>query len=293
MKVLSLVSVQRLQSSKFYLFGIVVGLVAYQLLLTWQIGNDVDQLIINALFWGAILYLLWGKRDKLSLESEIFSSIFGLLLIVLVLFKSISLFWFETSFLRVIPLTTACGLALLASGMRGLKQYWKELIILLLLSLPPSLFVSIINHLLQITVLTAKVATFILWYLGFTLSRQGDTMILNGDAVMVTPECTGISTALLLIKLATIYILIFPTNWRKRLLSISGAIGISFIISTIRVALLATVVSDRAAFHYWHGGTGNQIFSTVSILCFGFFCHYFLFAKHTDRLKNTQSNTHA
>lgn len=293
MKVLSLVPVQLLHSSKFYLFGIAVGLVVYQLLLTWQISNDIDQLTINALFLGAILYSLWGKQSKLSLESDMFSSFLGLLLIVLVLSKSISLFWFETSFLRVIPLTTACGLALLASGMRGLKQYWKELIILFLLSLPPSLFVSIINHLLQITVLTAKVSTFILWYLGFTLSRQGDTMILNNGAVMVTPECTGISTALLLIKLAIIYILIFPTSWRERILGISGAIGISFITSTIRVTMLVTVVSDSAAFHYWHGGAGNQIFSTISILCFGVFCNHFLFAKHTDRLKNKQLNTHA
>jgi cyanoexosortase A len=279
MKVLSLTSNKLLQSSKFYLFGIAVGLVAYQLLLTWQIGNNVDQVTINSLFWGAILYLLWGKQDKISLESDFFSSFIGLLLIVLVFFKSISLFWFESSLVNVVPFTFALGLGLLASGVKGLKQYWRELIIAVLLCLPVSLFTPIIDRLFQISQLTTAFAVFILWYTGFDVTRLDTAIVLPQGSAIVSVACTGISTMLLLLKLATIYMLIFPTKWSQKICLVVAAISISFVGGGLRVAIIATVVSNPTAFNYWHGGAGNQIFSTVAIILFGLLCRYLLLSK--------------
>jgi len=85
--------------------------------LTWRLDGEIDPLIIGVLFWGAILCLLWRKQDKINLESDIFSSFFGTLLIALVLVKSISLFWVESSFLRIAN-DAALGLGLLASGVK-------------------------------------------------------------------------------------------------------------------------------------------------------------------------------
>lgn len=263
-------------NSKFYLFGIAVGLTALHLLLTWRLTSDVDQLIINLLFWGSLLCLLWRKRNILNLESGILSSFFGLLLIALLFVKSISLFWFESSFLKIVPMIAALGLGLLASGIKGLKQYWRELIIALLLCLPESLFLQIIEELFKITTLTAKFAAFVLWYIGFQVSRQGANIILSNGSVLVETLCTGISTALLLLKLSVLFILMFPSDWSKKILVPIGAVFIAFVTSGIRVALMAVVVSNHEAFHYWHGGEGNQIFSTVSILIFGLLCRFLL-----------------
>ncbi len=276
MKTLPLTPVRLLQNSKFCLFGIAVCLTALHLLLTWRLTGDVDRLIVDVLFWGAILCLVWRKRNILKLESGIISSFFGLLLIALVFLKSISLVWVESSFLRIVPLIAIFGLGLLASGVKGLKQYWRELIIVLLLCLPESSLTQIIDELFKVTTLTTKFAVFILWYLGFEVSRQGANVILPNGSALIGPTCTGISAAILLLKLSILFILMFPTAWRKKILVLLGAIFIAFLISGIRVAIIATVVSNQEAFHYWHGSEGSQIFSTISILVFGLFCRFLL-----------------
>lgn len=274
MKVLPFAPIQLLQNSKFCLFGIAVSLTTLHLILTWRVIGDIDRLILSVLYWGTLLCLLWRKRDKLNLESGIFSSFFGLLLIALVLFKSLSLFWFETDFLKLAPLLLALGLGLLASGIKGLKQYWRELLIVLLLCLPDTSLPQIIDDLFKVSTLTAKFATFVLWYLGFEVSGQGANVILRNGSVFVAEPCTGISTALLLLKLSVIFILMFPGNWKKKILVSIGAVLIAFVTSGIRVALMAVFVSNKEVFDYWHGPEGNQIFSTTSILLFGLFCRF-------------------
>lgn len=287
MKALPLAPVKLLQNSKFYLFGIAVSLTALHLLLTWRVIGDIDRPIITMLFWGAILCLVWRKRDILNLESGILSSFFGLLLIALVFLKSISLFWFETSWLKILPIIAALGLGLLASGFKGLKQYWRELIIVLLLCLPESLLTQIIDQLFKVSTLTTKFAVFILWYLGFSVSRQGVYVILPSGSALVSPACTGISTALVLLKLSVMFILMLPTNWRQKILVVIAAIFIAFVTSGIRVALISTVISDPVAFNYWHGSEGNQIFSSISLLIFGLLCG---FLRPPDELASLDSS---
>lgn len=270
-------SIKLLQDSKFCLGGIVVGLTVLQLLLSWRVIGDSDRLAINVLFWGAILSLLWRKRDTLNLEGGIFSSFIGSLLIALVLFKSISLFWFESTFLKLAPLLLALGLGLLASGLRGLKQYWREFIIVLILCLPDGDFLSHhVQELFRVTTLTARFAVFLLWYIGFEASGSGANVFLPKGSVWVDTPCTGISTALFLLKLALVFILTFSTSWWKKTILLLGAVGIAFIGGGIRVALMAVVVSDRQAFNYWHNDPGNQIFSTIAIFIFGLLCHFCL-----------------
>ena len=276
MKVISFAPVKLLQNSKFCLFAIAVGLSALHLSLTWRLSGGVDPLIVGVLFWGAILCLLWQKQDKINLESDVLSSFFGSLLIALVLVKSISLFWVESSFLRIAPMMAALGIGLLASGIKGLKQYWRELIIVLLLSLPESSFQQIIEEIFKVTTLTANFAVILLWYLGFSVSHQGANIFLPNGSVSVAPFCTGISNALLLLKLSVLFILMFPTNWSKKALVLLAAVSIAFVTSGIRVAVMAVVVSSQEAFNYWHGPQGNQIFATISILIYGLFCRQLL-----------------
>lgn len=280
-KLLRLLPNRPLQNPKILLFGITVGLMLLHLLLIWRVSSDVDQLIINSLFLGAVLYLLWCRQNKLNLDSDIFSSCFGLTLITLSFIKSISLFWFESALLGIFPLIHALGLGIIASGFKGLKQYRQELIILVLLCLPVSLFTPILDRLFQISQLTTAFAVFVLWYTGFDVTRLGTTIALPDASAIVTPACTGISTMLLLLKLAAMYMLIFPTKWSQRIYLVVAAISISFVSGGLRVAIIATVVSNPAAFDYWHGAVGNQIFSTVAIILFGFLCRYFLSSKNS------------
>ena len=267
----------KLLQSNFYLGGIVVGLTIIHLILSWRVTGDINRQTLNVLFWGAILSLLWRKRYTLNLESGIFSSFVGSILITLVLFKSISLFWFESSFLKFAPLLLSLGFGLLASGVKGLKQYWREFAIVLLLCLPDGDFLTApVQELFKVTILTAKFAVFMLWYLGFEVSGHGANIFMPQGSVWVDTPCTGISTAFFLLKLALVFILTFSTNWWKKALVLLGAVGIAFVSGGIRVAIMAVVVSDRQAFDYWHNEPGNQIFSTIAIFLFGLLCHFLL-----------------
>jgi exosortase/archaeosortase family protein len=82
----------------------------------------------------------------------------------------------------------------------------------------------------------------------------------------------------LLLQLALLLILVFPTNLLNKILLPSIAVFLAFIINIFRLALMALLVasSNREAFEFWHGSTGAQIFSTLSILAFGFFCHFIM-----------------
>lgn len=176
--------------------------------------------------------------------------------------------------MKLAPLLVAFGLALLASGVKGLKQYWRELMFVLLLCVPEGLFLQIIEKSFNVTTLTAKFAVFVLWYLGVAVSGQGVNVILPKGYVYVNDACTGISTALLLLKFSVLFILMFPTDWLKKILVLVGAVFIAFITSGIRVALMAVFVSNQEVFDYWHGAQGNQVFTTTSILIFGLLCRF-------------------
>ena len=100
-----------LKSDQFWLCASLISFAVFYLTLTWKTTENTDSVITNFLFWGAIFLLLWRRRDRLNLRSDFFSTTFGLSLLAIVLVKSVSLFWFESSFF--LPLTPFFGFALL------------------------------------------------------------------------------------------------------------------------------------------------------------------------------------
>ncbi len=274
MKASRLAPVRRLKNYKFWLFGLAVGLAVLHLNLTWTITANIDLLSVSVLCWLAFLSVVWKKRHTLCLDSDIFSSICGLLLIALILIKSTSLFWFESEFIKISCLVSFIGLGLVASGVKGIKQYWQELLILIVLLLPLELLAQQIDKIINVSLLAAKFSTFVLWYLGFEVSRQGVSVILPTGAIEIYPACSGLNAILLLLQLAFLFIIVFPIQWYKKILVPVISIFLAFTINVIRLVLMAVVVasSNQEAFQYWHGEDGAKIFSTISILMFGMFC---------------------
>lgn len=260
---------QILHDPKAALFSIVIGLALFHLALTWRVVESQNQLIISGLLWAGAIALLWKRRNYLHLSSGLASSIIGFGLIALVLSKGLTLFWFESTYLKFVPVLIALGMALLASGFKGLKQYWREFAIVLMLCIPDGALQDGIEKLLNITTLTAKFSTFGLWYTGFTVVRRGADIILPTGSVSVNIQCTGITSAVMLLKATVPLLFLFPTTAFKRTLLVGCAIAIPFVLSVSRVALLAVVVSNKQTFDFWHGPVGNEIFSTGAILIFG------------------------
>lgn len=238
----------------------------------------------SVLFWLAVVCLVWEKRDRLVLSSGVVASSIGAVAIALVLFKSSSLVGNDI-FLRLSPLISIIGIALLSSGFRGLKQYWQELSLLAFFAIPPGL----VTLLIDISPLTARFAAFTLWSLGFTVSRQGVFITLPTGGIEVYSGCSGIALILQMFGLAVIFLMLFPASLRHNILMPCLAVLLAFLVNGWRVALLAVLMAlgNQEAFKYWHLGDGSLIFSTTAVLVFGLV--YFLSSQTTS--KNSLRNT--
>lgn len=257
----------------FWITGLAIGLIALHLTLTGK-ANDIELLSTSFVFWAAVASLIWEKRDKLSTESGVFSSFFGATLIVSVLLKSASVSGHDL-FLRLLPFIGALGLALLVSGAKGLKQYWQELLLLAFIIIPPGLILRFFD----VTLLTAKFSAFLLWCLGFDVSRQGLFITLPTGRVEVGFGCSGVNGMLQLLGLALLFLFMFPeTKPKQKIVLPVLAIIIAFIVNSVRVAILALLVahSHLQSFDYWHTGTGSQLFPLIGVGILGLFCWFFI-----------------
>lgn len=279
MKTAYLPSTKPLKTSRFWLLAIAAGLVVIHLTLLWKADRS-NTLGMSLVFWAAIAFLVQRKQDSLSLESDPFSSCLGALLIAWGLLKGLSLHGYDP-FLHLIPLIDALGLCLLASGIRGIRQYWQELLCVCLLILPP----AAVSHLFDPALLTAKFSAFVLWYLGFKVSIQGTQIFLPTGSVEVTLICSGLQSMIHLFGLAVIFLMVFPlSGWFNKILAPLVAIALAFVTNGLRVALMAVLATSgsQESFEYWHESDASLVFSLAAVMLFGTFC-LFLIRREAER----------
>jgi cyanoexosortase A len=258
----------RFKSTQFWLLASLAGLITIHISLVWK--SDRPSLMgTSILFWIAITYLIWERRYHLNLESDIFSSFLGFIIILPALIKSASLTSFG-GFLDVLPFVFALGLAFIASGYLGLKQYKGELLALLIFGAP-----KFLPGWLAIYPLTAKLSAFILWYTGFQVTRSGNFIYLPTGSIEVAIGCSGIELIFQMLGLAVIFLLMFPQKLSLKIVVVIVACCIGFIVNGFRVAVMAVIANNQQAFDYWHDGEGSLIFSMIAVIFFGIFCWFF------------------
>lgn len=265
---------------KFWLLVIAVALIAIHLNVLLKYG-DKNLLSISVIFWTTALYLSSKKRD-VRLDSDVFANCIGILLIAFVLGKSIFISELNP-FIQITPFLSALGLGLIASGIKGLKQYSQELILLFALAIPLE---AVISNLIDLATLTAQCATLILRYLGFEVSRQGVNVIFPTAALEVSSSCTGLTVLVRLLRLAIFFLVIFPSHWIKNILVPIVAVSIAFIGNAVRVVVLAILMaySKQNLFEYFHG-PGGHIFTSISVLVFALFCYFLVQANKVESYK--------
>ncbi|MEL6880008.1 MAG: cyanoexosortase A [Cyanobacteria bacterium J06607_10] len=249
---------------RYGLFGVLGGFAGLHLHLTGQLAES-DLFSSSLLFWLAALLLLWQNRHERSLHSDWLSLLLGAACLTLVLYKSLHLFEGDF-FLRLFPLLTVFGWCLIASGWKHLRFYAKELFLLLFMAIPWE-FV----YLFDISLITAKFSAFILWILGFDVTRQGVWILLPTGSIEVYNGCSGVRMMFQLLGISWLVLSLVPTSWKQKIGLPLSAIALGFIINGFRVALMAVLValSYTEAFDYWHVGNGSLIFSAIAVLLFG------------------------
>ena len=128
---------------------------------------------------------------------------------------------------------------------------------------------------MPLQVLTARISSFFLHYLGYSVLTQGSIIKLPQGTVNVEIGCTSFSVIFSLAQIWCLLLLMFPLSRKAQLWIISGMFVVTHIITFMRVALLAYVVDQPEVFNYWHDDQGQQIISTLLILLLG--GSYYLF----------------
>jgi cyanoexosortase A len=273
------------KSSQFWLLGLAAALATIHLTLTMRAG-DAPRAGISILFYLAVAFLLWEKRHSFSLKTRVFPSLLGTLLITGVFIKSA--FIADDYLLRLLPFLSALGLSLIASSFKGIKLYYKELIILFFLGVPSVLLSS---SLTDISPFTAKLAAFFLWYSGFKVSLQGVYITLPTGGVVVSEPCSGMKTITYLLGLAVIFLVMFPINRRNNIIVPIAAVVLGFVVNGFRVAFLTilSTSSNQKAFDYWHYGDGSAIVGIIAVLLLGLFCLFLLRQEESENEGSIES----
>jgi hypothetical protein len=206
-----------------------LGLIYLHLLLTWKFTHNPDQLLLNLIFWGAIVRLIWQKRMSLKIHRSWLSSTIGSLLMGLLLSKSMSLFPSESEFIRVFPGFAGLALALVTTGWK-LSLYGREFAIALLLMLPPGLLGRILEIVVgsSIQKMIARSAAFVMHYFGVDLIVQDMTIFFKTGAVKVEYACTGIPVWILLLQLSGLIILSLHLRRTEKISMLIIATGLTW-----------------------------------------------------------------
>ena len=259
-----------LQDPKAWLVALGIALAGLQLTVL-EFSGKPNLMSLSILVWLAIASLLWDKRDQLKFKSGVFSSVFGATLIVFILIRSVSPAGYHVT---VSPFIGGLGLALMASGFKGLYNYWKELVILGLLA-SSSILTGVLNS-INLPLLTAKFSNGSLWTAGFKSYREGVSIILPTGRVEVYGACSGVESIILMFFIAVLFLFLVPINRIQQIICISIAIVIGFMSNVVRVSIMAVLVasSNTEGFEYWHGDDGSLVFALVSVLIFGMFCWF-------------------
>ncbi|MEO0516621.1 MAG: cyanoexosortase A [Cyanobacteria bacterium P01_A01_bin.116] len=258
------------RDNSIWLLASFTGLAAIHLSLASK-ANDGSLLSSSLVYWIAIASMLWSRKKTLSFRSGLSGILAGILILSLVLVKSAFMQGYDP-FLRILPFLSMTGLGLLASGLTGLSQFWKELSILSFLTPPPSLLEQVINT----SPVTAKFSTALLWYTGFPVTREGQYILIPNGGVEVYSGCSGVDNMLHLLGLSAVFIALFPTSKFQKLVLPLLAIVIAFVVNGIRVGVMAVLSepTNKALFDYWHKGDGSLLFSMVSVVLLATYCYF-------------------
>ncbi|MDX1976221.1 MAG: archaeosortase/exosortase family protein [Pseudanabaenaceae cyanobacterium bins.68] len=253
----------------FWLLACGAAIATFHLNLIWQQQITIGQsAVTNLVGWGVILYLLWQKRHLPLPELAVprWLRVTGLMLLGWMILRA----WLRRGSLEIIsiffPLVAFTGLLLVAVGWQGLKSYRWEFMTGAFLSMPLG-SVDFIGDALKIPLIDARLAAFTLHYLGFEVARQGNLIFLPGGAVEIASSCSSFSTIISLLILVFAFLIVFPVPSFKQLVLVVGTICSVLVVNSGRMALLAVLVAEqqKAAFDYWHGTAGAEVFSNISI----------------------------
>lgn len=251
----------RLNDPRFWLLGVAVLLMAFN----WYL---VEYNSVYLLFWCAALFITWRNNHNLTFDSNIFSTIIGLVLIIWLLFRGVVADNYADLITRMYPLLSLASICLLSTKVSEILQYWREIIIVSLTGIPWEHIFSIISPTETISIIDAKVARLLLWYVGFDAYQQDNLVILPTGSIQIAGPCSSFDLLRLTWEFYIVICLCFAIKRHQKILLYLWSTFIALVVNAIRLCLMALLIANdrQEAFDYWHGSAGAEIFTTIAIL---------------------------
>jgi cyanoexosortase A len=259
---------------EFWLLATWVSFIAINLTLVGRLGDNIDDFAIQLLTWAVAVLLVIRNRHYLKFESTPSAIAVGTLLIIWVLIKSLLTRRINDILFILTPVMATVGIALIASGWKGLKQYWQAILLSGTLGIPIPFLFAAIEKVIPVNTFTAQFANSALWYGGVNVTQQGVTIISQFGAVEVARGCAGLPPIFMLLRITLMFVLVFPVSRFHQWILFPSAIAIAFIVNSLRVALLVIISKQLDVFKYWHNGDGSQIFSVVAVAILLALCNW-------------------
>ena len=153
---------------------------------------------------------------------------------------------------------------------------------LYVLTAVPIPFLGEISGLLQIEI--ARLSTWFLNLFGFEILRSGIIIGTQSVQFQIAPNCTGISSWLVLTSLVLFFLYFMKGRLSKKILLFGLILPVAFLSNWIRVLSLILVgiyFGETVAMQFWH--MWGDILFYVLACCLTFLCMLVLFRKHGYR----------
>lgn len=209
------------------------------------------------------IWLLWQKRNELDALPVQPKSIAGWSLLALGLLLYLVGRSQDILILEVgsIVLVTA-SIFLLLSGVAALKLMWFPLFFMVFMVPLPGLFVDALTQPMKMAV--SYIAEYILYHLGYPISRSGVILQIGQYQLLVADACAGLNTLFTLEALGLLYLNIVRHQSALRNIALAiFIVPISFAANVIRVMVLTLITyhfGDEAGQGFLHGFAGMVLF---------------------------------
>ncbi|MEI6332364.1 MAG: hypothetical protein WCP16_24240 [Pseudanabaena sp. ELA645] len=106
----------------FWLFATLSSLATFNFYFIWKTTGKMPTLL-NFLCWGSIFFLLWKKRNRIKFRGTVISSVIGLLFILCMVLRNISIQYYGTppkadEFSQFFPFITLLGALFITGGIK-------------------------------------------------------------------------------------------------------------------------------------------------------------------------------
>lgn len=250
----------------------IAGVVAMYGLTFWDLFHGLwagDQQGHGPIVLAVSIWLLWKNRESLfamPIQPNPVAgwSVLGIGLLLYLIGRSQDILIFEVGSIVLV----VSSILLLLTGLHAVRLMWFPLFFMVFMVPLPGLFVDALTQPMKMAV--SYVAEFILYHVGYPISRSGVILQIGQYQLLVADACAGLNTLFTLEALGLLYLnLIRHQSAMRNILLAILIVPISFTANVIRVMILTLITyhfGDEAGQGFLHGFAGMVLFMAALML---------------------------